>query len=526
MSTPKQLFLAGILLVAGLFVTPAALAQGPQPTGDQAPYVQGEILVRFKPHVGGLGAQRSLNAEGLQTLEVSNSGYMRVQVPPGFEEATIAKLRARGDIEIASVNHVLYATIIPNDPSYGSQWALPKINAPAAWDITTGSGSVIVAVVDSGLDTGHIEFSGRIIHPRDEIEGDSTPQDTCGHGTHVAGIIGAAGNNGTGMAGVAWHVKIMPVRALTKPENGFSCSGTEFAVQSGIDWAVSHGAKVINLSLGALPDVGQSCETVFPVMSQAITDAYNAGVLVVAASGNNAASRLACPAAQAQALAVGATTATDQRSSYSNYGTGLNVMAPGDGIYSTFPGGYANLSGTSMATPHVAGLAALLFSLNSSLAHTQVWNIIQNTADDLSPAGYDTQTGYGRINAGNAVESMTLQTSINNPNLLIDDFEPPQNSNLTITTASSSLITWTTTISPAVSWLSVNPPESGGISSSSSPVAVTLVATRPVTYGTHVATVVVTGTTSSGTVIGPSANQVQISYVPKLAKYWFPLLYK
>ena len=519
----KHLFLAGFLLVAGLFLTPSTIAQGPYPTGDKAPFVQGEILVKFKPHVGRFGAQRSLDAEGLQTLEVSDSGYMRVQVPPGFEEATIAQLQARGDIETASVNHLLYATLIPNDPSYGAQWALPKINAPAAWDITTGSSNVIVAVVDSGLDTGHIEFSGRIADPYDAIDGDNTPQDTCGHGTHVAGIIGAAGNNSTGMAGMAWNVKIMPVRVLTS--NG-SCSGTEFTVQNGINWAVSHGAKVINLSLGALPGVGQSCEIVFPVMSQAIANAYNAGVLVVAAAGNDAASRLSCPAAQAQALAVGATTSTDQRSWYSNYGTGLNVMAPGDSIYSTYPGTYTYMSGTSMATPYVSGLAALLFSVNSSLPHAKVWNVIQNTADDLPPSGYDTQTGYGRINARRAVESLTLQSSIDNPWILIDDYSPSQNRNLQITTLSSAPITWTTTISPAVSWLNTTPPASGGISSSSSPVGVTLVATRPVTYGTYVATVVVTGTVSGGTIVGPSTNQVQINYVPKFTKLWFPTIFK
>jgi hypothetical protein len=523
MSTGKQLFLAGLLLIVGLFVTPSTLAQGPYPTGNKAPFVQGEILVKFKPHVGGLGAQRSLEAEGLQTLEVSKSGYMRVRVPPGFEEATIARLQARGDIEIASVNHLLYAAVIPNDPSYGTQWALPKINAPVAWDITTGSSNVIVAVVDSGLDTGHVEFSGRIVDPYDAIDGDSTPQDTCGHGTHVTGIIGAAGNNSTGMAGMAWNIKVMPIRALTL--NG-SCGGNEFDVQEAIDWAVSHGAKVINLSLGALPGVGQSCQNFLPTLSQAVTNAYNAGVLVVAAAGNNGADRLACPAAQAETLAVGATTSSDQRSWYSNYGTGLNVMAPGDGIYSTIPGSYTYMSGTSMATPHVSGLAGLIFSVNSSLSHTGVWNIIQNTADDLSPSGYDTETGYGRINAGQALESVTLASSIDKPFLLIDDYEPPQTSNLQITTLSSNPITWTTAISPGASWLSVTPPESGGISSSSSPINVTLVATRPITYGAYSATVVVTGTTTSGAVIGPTFNQVQISYVSKLAKYWFPIMFK
>lgn len=529
----KTIFFAGALFIAIFLATSPAVAQSPPV--QEPDFLPGEILVKFKPHVGRLGAQRSLEAEGLRPLEVSpRTGLMRVQVTPGLEKAAIARLMSRGDVEIASVNHIIYAAIDPNDPSYSQQWGFPKIEAPAAWDMSTGSSSVTVAVVDSGLDTSHSEFSGRIVDPRDEISNDSTPQDTCGHGTHVAGTIAAKGNNGAGVAGMAWDINVMPVRALTS--NGSGCTGNEGDIHDAIYWAVSHGAKVINLSLGA-PSYGSTCEDVFPFMSQAVADAYNAGVLVVAASGNNSASTLSCPALQAETLAVGATTNLDQRAWFSNYGTGLNVVAPGTNIYSTWPGeSYTSLDGTSMAAPHVSGLAALLWSVDSSLTNFEVWDAIQTTADDLGASGYDLEYGHGRINARRALEQFAsigiLETSgdpVNEPILFLidDDNEPiPDSKLLQVVTASPNPITWTATISPSsATWLNVSPPASGQISAATSD-QFALSVTQPISYGIHTATVVVTGTTSAGAVVGPATSQVQISSVPELQKLRLPLIFK
>jgi len=523
-----------IFITVAVLVWPAAAQEPPRqppgpPTG-RPDYVPGEILVKFKPRVSTFGAQNALRAEGLQTLEVSpHGGVMRVQVAPGREDKAIAALLAREDVEIASYNHIFEASIEPDDPYYSNQWALPKIEAPAAWDMTTGNSNVVVAIVDSGLDTSHVEFTGRIVDPRDEIDGDYTPQDTCGHGTHVTGISAAKGNNAVGVAGVAWDVRILPVRVLTW--NGYTCSGGEYDIRDGINWAVSHGAKVINLSLGALPDPGYTCEQVFPIMSSAIADAYNAGVLVVAATGNNAASRLACPALQSQTMAVGATTSSDERASYSNYGAGLDVVAPGSSIYSTIPGGYGYMSGTSMATPHVSGLAALLWSFAPDLTHNQVRDIIQSTTDDLGTSGWDDYFGYGRINARRALASISLRTSPPQTFFLLDaDSGPfPASNAVQVTTASPNVMTWTATISPAVPWLSVAPPASGTVSAATSPPAeFTLVATRPIAYpyGTYTATAVVTGSTLSGGQVGPVTTAVRLNYLADLYQYIFPIIYK
>ncbi len=504
-----------------------------QPPGangvPQAGHLPGQILVKFKPTVDTPAAHRVLRAKGLRAMEVSPyGGVMRVQVAPGREDKTIAELLARKDVEIASYNHIIEASVLPDDTYYGNQWALPMIEAPSAWDITTGSIDVVVAIVDSGLDTSHSEFSGRIVDPRDEIDGDSAPQDTCNHGTHVTGIVAAEGNNGSGIAGLAWGVSVMPVRALT--QDGARCTGDEFDIHDGVHWAVNHGAKIINLSLGALPELGHTCEQDFPIMSSAIQSAYSAGVLVVAASGNSSTNRLGCPALQSEAMAVGATTSSDQRATYSNYGTGLDLVAPGNGIFSTLPissGYYGYMSGTSMATPHVAGLAALIWSIVPDLTDDQVRDVIRSKADDLGPPGWDQEFGYGRINAWRALQSVSLETSPELITFLIDDDSGPfpASSDVQITTPSSSAIAWTAGLSPDEGWLSIDPPDSGTVSAASS-AGLTLVITRPPLYGAYTTTVVVTGTTVSGGIVGPSTTEARINYLPDLYQYIFPRMFK
>ena len=369
--------------------------------------------MKFKPRVDELAARDLLGEQGLLILEASpHSGLIRLQVTPGDESQAIAELLASGEVAIASLNHILHASVEPDDTYYAWQWAPPKIEAPAAWDLTTGIASVTVAMVDSGLDTAHGEFAGRVVFPRDEIDDDYTPQDTCSHGTHVAGIVGARGNNAAGVAGMAWEVNLLPVRVLIWDGDLGRCVGTEADIHDGIYWAVAHGAKIVNLSLGGLPFYGHTCEQDYPVMSSAVQYASDTGVLVVASSGNNYASRLACPALQSAVMAVGATTVSDERSVFSNYGTGLEVVAPGSSIYSTVPGNYGDKSGTSMAAPHVSGLGALLWSLSPGLSREQVRSTIQSSVVDLGTPGWDKFYGYGRINAWRALTSGTADLSV------------------------------------------------------------------------------------------------------------------
>jgi thermitase len=523
----RLIFMTGLLFgVMSLLVVPG-LAQ--KPPASSPDYVPGEVLVKFQPHVNQEAAQRSLQSADVRVAEVSPySGVIRVEVEPGHEQETIEKLLARGDVEFAGYNHILYAIIVPNDPHYNepdpSQWALPKIEAPAAWDISTGSSDVIVAVVDSGLDTAHIEFSGRVVSPHDEIDNDSVPQDTCAHGTHVTGIAAAQGNNGVGVAGMAWGVRVMPVRVLNQ---SYTCSGSEENIAAGIDWAVNHGARIINLSLGGPRNFGQTCEQTYPTMGNAVQDALDAGVLVVAASGNSN-GPVICPAAMDGVIAVGSTTSSDTRSSFSNYGPELDLTAPGSGIYSTVPGGYDDNSGTSMAAPHVSGLAALLWSAKPLLTRTQVTDIMQNSAVDLGTPDWDLYFGHGRINAYRTLTAVSLETFPSQLTLFVDDETNSTMANVQVISINPNVITWTAVISPVVPWLNIDSSPSGTISAASSPTNVTLLAaSAPITYSDTptTTTLVITGTSASGVILTTSSD-VRLIYVPEIFKYYFPIMFK
>jgi thermitase len=528
MSTSKvTLSLSVILIITFLSIAPG-LAQGPvvqAPPAAMPAFVPGEIIVKFQPNVGQLGAQSSLRAEGLRPLEVASGGeLLRVQVAPGQEVQAIAELLARGDVEYATFNYYVQALGDPNDPSYSSQWSLKQfqdhdIDAPEAWDLHTGSASVIIAVIDTGVDLDHPDLQAKIVPGYDYVNSDPFPDDDHGHGTHVAGIAAAIGNNGVGIAGVSWGARIMPIKVLNA-----SGGGTLFNVSQGIYYAVANGAKVINLSLGQ-PGTSYPC-TGFEAIRDAMQYALDNGRLVVVAAGNESASAVSCPAAYSQAMAVGSTDYSDLRSWFSNYGSDLDIAAPGSFIYSTYRnGGYTTLSGTSMATPHVAGLAALLWSLSPSLAASQMRSIIQDTADDLGTAGWDQEYGYGRINARRALQTVALQTSPSPLTLLIDDNLSSVPGNLQVTTANPDTISWTASISPPTSWLSLSPPTSGQVSVASSN-QLNLDATHPFTYGLHTTNVIVTGTTTLGEQVGPVVTEVRLHYLPELPRAYFPFVFK
>ena len=256
----------------------------------------------------------------------------------------------------------------------------------------------------------------------------------------------------------------------------------------------------------------------------------------MAASGNNYSTPVLCPAAINGVIAVGATDSSDNRPSYSTYGSALAVAAPGSSIYSTIidsnpagSGTYGDLSGTSMATPHVAGLAALLWSFAPSLSNSQVRNTIQTTTDDLGTAGWDQYYGYGRINVRRALEAVALQTSPAQPFLLVADNLSSASSNVQVTTLSPETITWSASISPTVSWLSLTPPASGQVLATSSDQFIILNATipSPGNYGLYTANLVMTGTFSStGAQIGPTVTQVDLHYIEELHTYHLPLIFK
>lgn len=287
------------------------------------------------------------------------------------------------------------------DPLRHSQWNLDAVKANAAHQISVGTGA-LVAVLDSGVQSSHPDLAGSVIDGHDFIDGDGAPDDQHGHGTHVAGIIAAHKDNGIGIAGLAPGAKILAIRILNERN-----SGSTVQQAAGIDAAVAGGAHVINLSLN--PDsslAGQLAPT--DALVQAIERAANAGVVVIAAAGNQGLPLCAQPLLSTKILCVGAVNRARSRSSYSNYAVRVDLVAPGgepragEAIPSVgLGGGYSAMSGTSQATPHVAAAAALLVSLG--LRGRAVIDRLEATATSL---GSSSQLGRGLLNMGAAVEGL------------------------------------------------------------------------------------------------------------------------
>ena len=294
--------------------------------------------------------------------------------------------------------------LVPNDARYGDagHWGSKKIGAEQAWDVTTGSTSVKVAMIDSGLNKGHEDITGsRVLQGHDFHNGDTDPNDESGcsyHGTHTTGTAGATINNGKGIAGMSQHT-ILPIKALGA--SVFGCTGSSSGLANALKYAGDQGAHVSSNSWG-----GGGVDS---LLNDAIQYAHDRGVIHVAAAGNsgpctNCVSEPWKSKASIVTI-VASTTSSDGQSSFSSEGAEIDVAAPGSDILSTTSGttGYGTLSGTSMATPHVAGTAALLKAVNPSWTFSQVDNQLKSTAVDLGPSGHDHDFGYGRINAAAAV---------------------------------------------------------------------------------------------------------------------------
>jgi PKD repeat protein len=301
----------------------------------------------------------------------------------------------------------------PNTNTSGGQWYQYKIQAQQAWDLQTGSSSVRIAVVDDAVQTNHPELLGVCIQGYDAAEQDmdvEPPTSGHDHGTHVAGLIGALTDNGQGMASLAHGVRIMPVKVTfdNNPDN--VASGFE-----GIAWAVANGADIINCSWGS--------ETFSQTGLAVIQDALNSGVVVVAAAGNFNNSVVQFPAGYDGVIAVGATTSSDSRSTFSNFGTWVDVSAPGSLIWSLAPNnGYQVKNGTSFAAPLVTALAALLKSNNPNLGPAEIQACIQGSADDISflNPGFNGLIGTGRINAYEAIRCVQVEQATHNVSLAFE----------------------------------------------------------------------------------------------------------
>ncbi len=315
----------------------------------------------------------------------------------------MSELKKSKEVEYAEKVPVMRASLTPNDlgaNTNSSQWGLHKIQAQGAWDISQGSSNVVVAIVDDAISMTHPDLAGKIVNPRDVADGDNNtnpPSVYFPHGTHVAGIAGAATNNGTGVASIGYNVSIMPIKATHDTAPIIGCNGSCVFIYygyEGVTWAANNGADVVNMSWGGF-NYSQTAANV-------ISAAAAKGVVLVAAAGNSNTSSTHYPSGYPNVISVAATDINDNKAGFSNYGSTIDVSAPGVSIRSTvISGGYQNWNGTSMASPMVAGLCGLVLSADPSLSPAQVENCIESTADPLNSSF---ALGAGRINALQALQ--------------------------------------------------------------------------------------------------------------------------
>ena len=387
-------------------VVPPGIGAQDTVLGDPG-YVPDEILVKFKPGVDA-AAIANINATLGATYKatITSVDVQILTVPAGQVLTKVEDYRANANVVYAEPNFIAYAfdsmasnsaAMTPNDPLFSQQWDLAKMQLAQAWDLATGSG-VVVAVVDTGADASHPDLAGQLVAGYNFVGNNSNTTDDNGHGTHVAGTVAALTNNGLGVAGIAYNAKVMPVKVLDS-----TGAGSYTAIINGITYAADHGARVINMSLG-----GYSYSA---SLQEAVNYAWNRGVVIVAAAGNDNTSSPSYPAACQNVIAVAATDQNDNKASFSNYGAHISVAAPGVSILSTVRGGsYAAWNGTSMASPHVAGLAALVISQSPSRTNAQVRQIMEQSADDKGTSGWDKYFGWGRVNAYRALAGSAVPT--------------------------------------------------------------------------------------------------------------------
>ncbi len=381
---------------AALFLL-AVIFAWTNPSFGQPPHAPDELLVRPKGGVDLVEAEALYRQHGGSLLEVlPGINVHRIRVAPQALEAVERALRQNPTIEFVERNGILTLDTIPDDSLYPNEWHLPKISAPSAWNLTNGSPTITIAIVDTGVDPTHPDLAGKLIPGFNVYNNNADTSDVYGHGTMVAGVAAAISNNVTGVASVAWLNPIMPIRITDASLTVFYST-----VANGITWAVDHGAKVINVSISGV--AGSS------TITSAANYARSRGGLVVAAAGN-----CGCfdsTPANSSMISVSASDSSDNLAGFSSQGAFVDVAAPGVSISTTtMGGGYGAPSGTSVASPVAAGVVALIWSVNPFLTPDQVESILKGSSDDLGAPGYDTAFGFGRVNAYQAVlQAMAAQ---------------------------------------------------------------------------------------------------------------------
>lgn len=371
----------------------------------------------------------------IQNLE----NYLLLRFPEGMDiESEMSQLERDAGVEWVSFNHLFEPNFTPNDSAFASQWQLQIIEAPEAWDISQGDTSIIIGIIDTGVDYLHPDLVANLWHNRQEIpdngidddnngfiddtigwdfvdapsllaggddrDRDNDPMDEMGHGTFVAGVASATTNNQIGVASIGFRCRLMCLRAGNR--RGWL---EEDDVAAALLYAMDNGARVVNMSFG---DVAAS-----PLLGETVRLVHDAGVVLVASAGNDNSNAAHYPSGYAEVIAVGMSTQNDQREPRSNYGPSVDVLAPGTSFISTELGGTIGTwggwnSGTSYASPMVSGLVGLILSVNPQITPEQVLNLVRQTADDLYPPGWDSLTVHGRINARRALEEAAFTSGV------------------------------------------------------------------------------------------------------------------
>jgi thermitase len=377
-------------LTVGLLVGGIALAgAGPAvaaPADDEAAV---SLIVGLRAASDVVGTlERSVDVVDSEQL----TGAVTVDVPAG--QVTEAADALRADPAVAYVERdqvARIAAVTPGDPAFGDQWGITRTGVDTAWETTRGSGAIVVAVVDTGVKVLP-DLAGRVLPGRDFVNGDADPADDQGHGTMTAGVIAAGGDNGTGIAGICWTCQILPVKVL-----GADGSGSYSDIAQGVRWAADQGADIVNLSLGGASDSR--------LLRDAVAYASGKGALVIAAAGNDGSSVPHFPAAIPAVLAVGASTTTDSRYSWSNYGSSwVDIAAPGCNPAQARNGIVGQFCGTSSATPFVAGVAALLASTTPTPTAATIRTALTTSAERI--AGTWVPQSSGRVDAAAALASL------------------------------------------------------------------------------------------------------------------------
>ncbi len=414
-------------------IDPSVLPGWAEQPGKAPPWVRDRILLRLRgeaaasladrPALEARAGKRVIHSRSLlrDPRGAEGSGLERdlvLELAPGSDlEKELAWWQSQPEVEVAEPDWLVEIQLSPQDPDYSLQWGLHNtgqwpgqgqpgvdINAEAAWELSTGAEWLTIAILDTGIDLDHPDLAAKLVPGIDLVNDDALADDDHDHGTACASLAAALSDNPEGSAGVDWQARLMPVKVMAA-----SGQGSTSDIIDGVWWAMNHGADVISMSLG-----GGGYTTAFDTV---IRLAHDTGTAVFAAAGNDDLGVVNYPARYPEAFAVGALSPCNERKSPtscdgewwwgSNYGSDLDLMAPGCKLRSAVVGGYTNsMGGTSGATPHAAGVAGLIKSLNPGLDTGALYQLLRDTAVDMGPQGFDTQTGYGRLDAGAALAAV------------------------------------------------------------------------------------------------------------------------